>query len=65
MSEFGSHLQTVEFDGGGPAEVFAKATAWLAPRDGAVFVQDIGWHRFEDPPPWHMTLYYIQEEDHR
>lgn len=65
MESFGADLQTVVFEGGGPAEVFANAAAWLAPRDGAVFVQDVGWHQFEDDPPWHMLLYYIQEKDHR
>lgn len=34
-------LRSVGFDGHSPAEVFGKATAWLAQRDGAVGVLDV------------------------
>ncbi len=36
-------MRSVTFDGGTPAEVFSKATAWLAGRPEAVSVQDVGW----------------------
>lgn len=55
------HLRSVEFDGYSPAEAFGKATAWLARRDGAVGVLDIGWHRVPDDEPFNLVIYYYPE----
>ncbi|MDP9819062.1 hypothetical protein [Spirilliplanes yamanashiensis] len=50
-------LQSVAFDGGTPAEVFGKATAWLAAaHPGAVEVSDVGWQA--GPQGLQLRLHY-------
>ncbi len=52
-------LRSRSFTGATPAEVFDKATAWLAGRHGSVGVIDLGWHHRPDSyEPLNLTIYY-------
>ena len=46
--ESGGWLRSISFTGVTPAEVFGKATTWLAARPDAVVVSDVGWQGTPD-----------------
>lgn len=56
-----NELRSVSFDGYSPREVFGQAAAWLAQRDGAVGVRDVGGHDVPDGEPCHLVIYYYRE----
>jgi hypothetical protein len=49
------------FDGASAVEVFGKAQAWLAPRDGALTVVAVSWNSYVEGLPFGMTVYYEPE----
>lgn len=51
----------VTFDGASAVEVFGKAQAWLAPRDGALTVVAVSWASYSEDLPFGLTLFYEQE----
>lgn len=52
-------LRARSFTGVTPAEVFGKATAWLAGSPVPMGVADVGWHVVPDSPePLDLTIYY-------
>lgn len=57
-----ARLRVRTFTGGTPAEVFGKATAWLAGSPSPVGVADLGWHFLPDAAqPLELTVYhYVQ-----
>lgn len=52
-------LRSISFTGVTPAEVFGKATTWLAARPDAVAVSDVGWQQTPDrPDAFQLRIHY-------
>jgi hypothetical protein len=57
--EGADRVRSKSFGGQSPAEVFGRATAWLAGQPTAVVVADVGWHYLPNSPePLDLTIYY-------
>jgi hypothetical protein len=55
----GAWVRTVTFSGVTPAEVFGKATTWLAARPDAVQVGDVDWQAQQTgDEPYQLRLHY-------
>jgi hypothetical protein len=51
----------VTFDGASAVEVFGKAQAWLARRDGAIGVMSVSWNTYSEDTSFGLTIYYEPE----
>ena len=54
-------VRTITFAGVTPAEVFGKATTWLAGRPDAVTVRDVGWQTAAQEEAFQLRIHYHGE----